>query len=305
MKSTYLSIFCALFLYTTSSHALPTVNLGSSNILDGGPTRPNPGWYWVQVSRYYTADNFFDHCGDAISECPLPFNILSTTTQFIYQSKRKLRNKITLGFDATLPFILYARIAPNHLGFVSRGAGVGDLALGTFLQWDPIMRHGHPLFVQRLELVVSSPTGKRCDDLTRTFINPGNGVFFINPYWAATLYFSPSWAVSWRLHYLWCSENRKTGIQPGQAIHANYSFEHQITKDFWGAIVGYFLKQITDNKSCSVPIPRSRERIFAVGPGALYVFPHEWLLFGYVYYEALARNRTQGICGVLKILKHF
>ena len=47
-------------------------------------------------------------------------------------------------------------------------------------------------------------------------INPGNNIFFINPFWEATVYFTEDWALSWELAFVANGTNEKTAYQGRQ-----------------------------------------------------------------------------------------
>jgi hypothetical protein len=138
-------------------------------------------------------------------------------------------------------------------------------------------------------------------------INPSNHLFFINPYWAATLFVTERFVVDWRLYYLWCGKNHAIELQPGQAIHGNYALAYFITPRFLAGINGYFLRQISDNRVQGVPIVDNRERLFVIGPGVLYKVTKNYnvVLFANVYFEKYVRSRPQGISGQVRLFLHF
>lgn len=303
-----LLIFCVTLL-TCNSHilmgyGLPAVGLGTSNFLDGGPLRPVPGLYWQQNSRYYHADIFRDICGNTLNkDHAVDLNIVTTSTQLAYQFRPGLLPRSQFGLAASLPFVFYNHINCNSLGIRSSGSGFGDFAAGFYFQFDPIMEGDRPIFVHRFEFDAIFPTGK--NESPQKNLNPGSNLFYIDPYWSFTLYFNPEFALSMRLNYLWCGENKKTGLQPGQAIHGNYTLEKQVMSNVWIGINGYYLQQLTDNKLCDVKIPCSKEKVFSTGIGALYLATPQDVFFFNLFFECFAKNRAQGFSFFFRYLGHF
>jgi anthranilate 1,2-dioxygenase (deaminating, decarboxylating) large subunit len=280
-----------------------TLNLGFTNILEGGPIRPHPGFYWYQYLEYYQAHNFLDNAGKPIGCVRGPnFDTMWGCSEFIYQTKSNPTLHACFGIDLQVYYVFGSKIQKNSLGFSDSGRGFSDPYLGIFIQWDPIMKGEQPLFVHRLELGSSYPAGKFKRGY---FFNPGNGCYYINPNWAATLYLTPHLAVSTTLNYVWSSQRKYTGVQPGQAIFLNYSMEYECLKNFWLSACGYYLGQYTDDKLYGVPIPKSREQVFAIGPGALYSVSDDLSFFSYFYFEKKVKNRSQGINFFLRSVVHF
>ena len=83
-------VFCYsnFFMSMLCGYNLPSINLGQTNILDGGPLRAKSGWYWKEYLHYYHSDKFLDGKGQRLGRIPSPhFDSLAIITQFIYQSK--------------------------------------------------------------------------------------------------------------------------------------------------------------------------------------------------------------------------
>ena len=301
-----LILLTANICQSLAGYGLPALGLGSSSFLDGGPLRQIPGWYFQFYNQYYSTHRFLDSKGELLGAIPSPrYKEWATAYQFIYLSQKDIMGLGNFGFDITLPVAFYSRIQPNDLGITSSGAGFGDLVLGVFAQALPVFRADRPVYVHRFEFAVSIPTGK--NKLPFKTINPGNAVVFIDPYWSGTFYFTPEFSASWRLYYLWVSENHKIHLKAGDAIHGTFALEYEIRTRLFLGVNGYFLAQIKDNQLNGLNIPESRERVIGIGVGGLYSFARRFasVLIANLYWETDVRNRTQGFRFFLRYLRHF
>lgn len=306
----YVKCFLMLLLIGVpklSSYDEPFINLGFTNILDGGPVRPTWGWYLYHFFQYYGSHKFRNAQGCPLGGiCSPKTTTWDAFTTLVYQTESKPILGAQTGFSAGIPYFFYSSIERNSLNLLDSGKGFGDLLAGPFLQWSPILYKNRPLFVTRVEIDFNFPCGKF---KKYAIFNPGNGLYFINPYWAATFYFTKHCASSWRLQYIWSSINKKTKIQPGQAIFMNFDLEYEPHHNLWAGIVGYFLQQITNSKVNGISTPGRKETIVALGPGLYYErdFSHDnnLFLFGYLYFEFNAKNRTQGISAISRFMYHF
>ncbi len=300
-----LLIFCISLMFNSHviiGYGLPALGLGTSNFLDGGPLRPRPGFYYQQNTRYYHADIFRDANGETINkDDAVDFNSFATVTQLAYQFRSNLIPKSQISLIVALPFVIYNHINCNPLGSISSGSGLGDLAAGLYVQFDPILADERPVFVHRLELDAVFPTGKNEAPLKN--INPGNNIFYIVPSWNFTLYMTPDFATSWSISYLWADENKKTGLRPGQTVYLNYTLEARALPKLWVGINGYYLEQLKNNKLCGVEVPHSKEQVVATGFGALYTMTKKDNLFFNLYFECCAKNRPQGMSFFFRYLK--
>jgi len=299
--------YCAMlfFAHTLFGYGLPGVNLGFTNILDGGPVRPNPGIYWQQYLQYYTTQRFLNSEGKPLGggiSSPR-FRTLNTITQFVYQCKMVLPLKGMPGFVVGLPTVIYSKINRNELGIQSSGSGFCNLGLGIYTQWGAIMHKGRPLFIHRLEFDFSIPMGK--NKLPEKQINPSNTFFYCGPHWAATLFLSHKWSLSWRLHYLWNAQNEKINFRAGDAMYLNYSLAYELYPHLFFGAVGYALGQLHNNRANGVTIKNSKERVFGAGPGVAYFFSTDIVFFSYLYLEGGARNRPQGTSFISRVVMHF
>ncbi len=297
----------------SAAYDLPPVNLGFTSFLDGGPPS-GPGLYAQQYFQYWTADKFTDSKGERIfpSELGTDLDVFISLTQVIYQSDFPLLFGGKWGLDVIIP------VVAADLDFAVEGpfpqansAGLGDILIGPYLQWDPIMGSQGPIFMHRIEFQMIFPTGRYDRDKE---INPGSNFFSFNPYWSGTVFLTPHWTASLRAHYLWNAENddpnRGFGdvrhTQAGQAVHFNFASEYELVPQrFRAGLNGYFLQQITDTEADGHDIPDRRERVLGIGPGAVFHWTKDTHIFFNVYFETFAENRPEGQRLNLRFVHHF
>ena len=285
-----------LLTFSAWAYDQPAVNLGFTSFLDGAPPA-GPGFYFTEYLQYYTADK--------LADLPIPnpkVEAAVSLNQFIYQSNQPVLAGGKWGLDVIIPIVhLDSSPLPDN------GGGLGDILIGPFLQWDPIMGANGPLLLQRVELQMIFPTGKYDE---QDALNPGSNFFSFNPYYAATLFLSPKWTASARLHYLWNAKNDEpfggaNDAQAGQAFHANFASSYEVLpKQLRLGLNGYYLKQISDSQINGQDVP-GREKILALGPGALLSFSQHTHLFANAYFESNAEFRPEGERYLLRLVHHF
>jgi anthranilate 1,2-dioxygenase (deaminating, decarboxylating) large subunit len=277
----------------------PNVNLGASNILDGGPLRPQPGWYLQEFLQGSTTNRFLDSKGNVLGNPSPTHHTLVLVNNLIYQSPIKILNA-NLGFSSILPVKLYSKVSQNYLDIRDSGAGFGDLGVGIFLQWTAMNQKHYPKFIHRLEFDAYSPTGKYDGPIQD--INPSNGYGYMNGYWSATLFLTPNFAVSNRFTYAWSQENRSTHIKSGSLYTNNFSLEYQAAKELWVGPVGYYLRKFKNDTLNGITIPDSCEQVLGIGPGILYSPTKNLHLFSYLYFENNVKNRPQETRVIARLL---
>jgi hypothetical protein len=303
-------LFLLVLPAIAAAQPLPPVNLGFTSFVDGGPPA-GPGLYFQEYVQYYTAGTFRDGHGDKL---PLLgyLNVWANLNQLIYQSDQPVLLGGKWGLDVIVP-IVAVDVQPGKIPVLSdNGEGVGDVLVGPYLQWDPIMGQNGPLFMHRIEVQNLVPTGKYSNDRV---LNPGSNFYSFNPYWAGTVFLRPEWTASWRWHYLWNAENEDPNktlfpgakdTQAGQATHLNFTSEYEVLpKHLRVGFNGYYLKQFTNAEVNGKDVANSREQVLGIGPGALFSFSQNDHLFFNAYFETQAENRPEGTRFTARWTHHF
>ncbi|SLM31607.1 conserved hypothetical protein; putative signal peptide [Desulfamplus magnetovallimortis] len=298
------------------AYDLPSVNLGFTSFLDGGPPA-GPGFYFAQYLQYWQSDTLTDtNGGSALPDfANEELTAWISLSQFLYQSDKEIFLGGKWGLDVIVPVVgLDMSYGTDNSAFPQdNGNGVGDILVGPYLQWDPVMGAKGPIFMHRIEVQMIFPTGAYDENKE---INAGSNTFSINPYWAGTLFLTPRLTVTTRLHYLWNAENDEPNrgfatlgaedTQAGEAVHANFAMAFEIIpKQLRLGINGYYLKQISDTQMNGEDVPDRREKVLGIGPGMVYHFSQNDHLFFNAYFESSAENRPEGERINVRWVHHF
>src|SRR3990172_788107 len=277
--------------FAAPSHAFnqPPLNLGLTDILDGA--LPGPGTYFTEYIQAYEAGNFKDKDGNDITGSPKVANVLSMN-QFVHVCKHQVLGA-NIGVDVLIPVVAISASGSFGAGgpaISTNPAWLGDLTVGPFLQWFDTKLMGRP-FLQRVELDLSGPTGQYDKN---TILNPGSNLWVVEPYYAFTLFLTPEFSTSWRIHYTYSTENDDTKVQPGQAFHFNYSFEYEFFKNFRGALAGYYLSQLSEDETNGGKGSGTKEQVFAIGPAVHWIVAPNFSMGLKTAWESSVENRPEG-----------
>jgi hypothetical protein len=256
------------------------LNLGSTSFFDGFG-RQSPGWTLLQYGRYVNEI-------DGATGKPNPLfvqpriRVFVSLTQFTYTTDWHPFGG-TFAFSAALPVVDYLRssFAPDSpVKLSNNGTNIGDLVWGPIWQSKPIERDGHPYFVWRAQLIVSSPTGTVNSSRN---INQGVGYWALNPYVTFTLMPTDRWEFSNRFNYQYNFQGSRFSSPPpipgltyrngqaGQLIYDNFAASYGVTQKLNLGIAGFFLSQLGLDKTNGVKVPGTIRRDLYAGPGLHYV----------------------------------
>ncbi len=317
LKGIVLSII-ALFIIavpmTGSAYDLPSLNLGFTSFMDGAPPS-GPGLYFTEYVQYWTADEFEDGASEPLFPSQIGEDLTAwiSLSQITYQSDTEVMLGGKFGIDVLLPYVSLDLSYKTPGPLADNGTGIGDIWVGPYLQWDPIMGENGPKFMHRFSLGFIIPTG---DYEVDKELNQGSNFFSFNPYWAATYFVTPKWTATTRIYYLWNGKNDDpnryavangvTEVQAGQAIHINFASSYEVIQGKLRlGINGYYLRQIKETEYNGVDQAGSKEKIMAIGPGMLFSFNKDAHLFLNTYIERESKSRPEGERVTLRFVYHF
>lgn len=284
---------------------LPTgLNTGGTSFLDGF-SRTDPGWAYLQYARYYHLDAIKDARGNDVPVFRDP-HIDSTVliSQFSYTSSQKLFGGL-LGFNTIVPLVnLDASFAADSpVSLRDNGFGVGDVTLGPYLQMMPVIRDGRPVFIQRFELNAIVPAGKFSRDRD---LNQSAGYWSAAANWAFTVLPTPNWEISARVNYVYNFRADEAPNPPplpgfafrngraGDAAWVNFASSYALSPAFRLGVNGYYLKQLSDNRTNGKRVPDTRQTQFYLGPGGSWQIDRHNILNANVYVPVNVRNAAAG-----------
>ena len=291
-------VLTAPFLARASSDEPAGINLGGSSFMDGFG-RTDPGFVYQQYFQFehYSAIN--DQNGRQVPTFQsTDINAVISLNHFLYISPYHLLGG-SLGVEALVPVVdLNASFAPASPAKLTadRGPALGDLTWGVFLQMPPVMQEGRPVFAQRFDFDVISPTGQynRADNIT-----PSSGFWSLSPYWAMTFLPTQNTEVSIRLNYLHnISNNDPAGgaapFRAGDAGWVNFTASYKVLPTVNVGLNGYYFQQIQNDTVSGQTSPKSETTNLSLGPGVMYQPEANDTFFVNAYLPVIERNTTQG-----------
>jgi hypothetical protein len=292
-----LTILCGICVQGQSHVPEPFVNLGDSSFLDGLAGQGFLVEQFVDISHYGRIANAMGKTVPASSSV----NSIGGINHIAWITHRRILGALygieVLGVEA------YA-----DAGAQGQRGGFGDMTVSPLiLQWSKRRVFGIPI-EQRFDLDINLPVGK----YSKTpGVNLGLNAYSVHPYYAITAFPAKRMETSWRVNYLWNSQNNSPpistqarSIQAGQAIHFNATLGFNVYKHLWIGPNGYYLAQISDGRINGVPLPNSPEQVGAIGLGMVW-FGGRWRFYVNEYHELGALNRPTGEKVVLRFNTSF
>ena len=282
------------------------LNLGATSFFDGfGATQP--GLTYIANLRYSRVNSFVDNSGNDVPNLKNPeVDVLTLVNQLAYTTGQSFFNNAAhLGFTGLIPFLhINTSESPGSQPALTSDDGFGDVTVGAYLQFNPVIRGHRPIYSQRFELDVIAPTGRYSSS---TLINPSSNFWSLNPYWAATWLPTPRTEVSWRLHYLYNFSNHDTGLpatssdQAGQAAWVNFTTSYAVRPNLSLGLNGFYFQQLTAHSYTST-LPNiaqlsgdtGKARFLDFGPGIFWRAGSAGFIEVNVYHEIYARNHSGG-----------
>ncbi len=144
----------------TYAYDLPTVNLGMTSFLDGG-LPAGPGWYAQTYFQNYDSNKLVDAKGQKLGLPKTDLNYQVLVEQISYLSNVRVKDKASLGINFLIPFVSKMDMDDglNNVAIKAQ-SGFGDIMIGPFIQFDPVIGAQGPKFVHRFEFQVNLPTGE-------------------------------------------------------------------------------------------------------------------------------------------------
>lgn len=290
---------------------------------------PPPGLYVKEYNFFYTANKLKDDKGHTLkiekdgAELD-KLNVYGIIPRIIWISKQKILG----GFYGQHLFIPLLKqdlkldvLTPGGPADLNeRREGVYDLIYSPFI-WSWHSKGGLLHTVAALDIFI--PTGPYNK---RKLNNIGKNIWTFEPVFAITgfLPWDKNLSASIKLMYDFNTKNddfiigpsiaakigspaltgRETSLTPGQEFHFDYGIEYAVAKNWRVGLAGYFYQQVIDDKTSFGRVKDDKGRVFAIGPSVWYSYK-KWIFDSHVSFETGARNRPQGVTGLLNITYSF
>jgi hypothetical protein len=165
--------------------------------------------------------------------------------------------------------------------------GAGDLTMGNGLHWT------FANFEMVNAIDVAAPTGAYNSG---NLVNPGQNRWVIRLNHMGTWRPTPTWDVSYRLHWDYNFRNSATDYRSGQTVYLNWAVGWKPSPPLTIGVAGYSLRQITDDRQGGQVVGPDGNRVSVdgLGPCVKYFLPNHVMLTAKYFQEFRARNHPKG-----------
>jgi hypothetical protein len=289
---------------TSSAVTLPAGgNYGSTSYFDGFG-RTTEGFSSLTYGRYEDLTKITDANGDKVPVFSgTHLSIFVLLEQISYTSNWHPFGGDGVGFSIATPIAdLNTHFAPGSIVRLHPdGFNIGDTVFGPIYQ-SKFYRDdkGRPRFAWRFQFIVLAPTGGLDKKVA---VNQGAGQWAVNPYISFTVLPTPRWEISTRFNYQYnfTTSDLQAPVSPtyhngqsGQVIYDNFDTSYRILPRTYLGFNGYFIDQLSPNKTNGQVVPKSRESEVYVGPGGRFAFNAANALNVNLYFPVEYANATVG-----------
>jgi hypothetical protein len=280
-------------------------NYGSTSFYDGFG-RVTPGFTLLEYGTYADVNNITNAEGDKNPAFKNPsITAYSLLTQVSYTTDWHPFGGDGVAFSVATPLVdLNTSFASNSkVKLSNNGFNVGDTVWGPIYQSRYYFDGKRPDLAWRFQFIVLSPTGGFNKNRN---VNQGSGYWAVNPYIAITYVPIPKLEFSTRFNYQYnfatsnlANPPKIPGVvyhngQAGDMIYDNFSASYTVFPKLDLGINGFFIDQLSPNKTNGQEIGKTRLSEVYIGPGIHYAFSPANLLNVNLYLPVESANASVG-----------
>jgi len=279
----WLSVLPRLFCTEGGTTAFPN---GAEDFLIAAMPPPN-GYGWLTFN-HYSADRLADDAGQMPVQS-FDLKVTAVVPRFDWVKPASVLGADRWGTLFVLPWLdvdLAIQPAPGVL-IKGHQRDLGDLTMGNGLHWT------FDTFDMLNSFDVVFPTGSYDAE---HLVNPGQNKWVVRLNHMGTWHPAPEWDISYRLHWDYNFRNPDTNYQSGQTVYLNWGVGWKPEPSLTVGLVGYFLRQITNDRQAGqvVAAHGNRVRVDGIGPGVKYFLHNHVMLTAKYFREFNARNHPRG-----------